>query len=561
MPDIRKQTRATSSAEALRIVDVCRSLVESAHDSIYVVDSRCRYLHVNPYHCARLGFSLAELTGKSYADFHSPEESSEFSRHVTSVIENGESLQREHQSSRDGCDFLRTFSPVVHSSSRGKKVIAVSVISQNVTEWKIAEQLYRTLAEKSPIGIFIVQDRLFVWANRRFQENTGYPAGEILGKDSLFMVHPKDRELVRQNSRARMKTGSVIPYEYRVVTKEGKILWCVGTVTSIEYKCRHATLGSQMDISMQKQAEDALKQSEERSRSIVDKIPDAYYEVDLRGNLRFCNEAYLKLFGYRREEMLDINFRHYVDKKNADMAIRTFKQVYKTGKPARKMDWKIINKNGDTRHVELSASLFSNAQGKPAGFRGIIRDITTRRKEEEIIRNQALHDHLTGLSNRLLFFDHLNMAIKRARRAQKMVGVIMLDLDHFKEINDRWGHAAGDTLLQDVAERLSSLVRDTDTVARPGGDEFCMVLPSINSHHDVIQITEKIVNAFHRPIHLDTGPVMVTASVGVALYPENGEDMDTLIQKADKAMYCAKNQGRNRYCLFEEFVKQKENSL
>lgn len=552
MTDIKKQTRATSSAEARRVVNVCRSLVESAHDSIYVVDSHCRYLHVNPYHCTRLGVPLDALTGKTYADFHSPEESAEFSRDVASVIEKGESLQREHRSSRDGCDFLRTFSPVANSSARGRKAIAVSVISQNVTQWKLAEHLYQTLAEKSPIGIFIVQDGLFVWVNRRFQENTGYAAGEILGKDSLFMVHPEDREFVRQSSLAMMHTGAIIPYEYRVVTKEGEILWYVGTVTAIEYKCRRATLGSQMDISLQKKAEDALKQSEDRSRSIVDNIPDAYYEVDLRGNLQFSNEAYLKLFGYRREEMLGLNFRRYVDKKNADIAIRTFAQVYKTRKPIKKMDWKIINKNGGTRHVELSVSLFCNAHGKPSGFRGIIQDITARRKEEEVIRNQALHDHLTGLSNRLLFYDRLNMAIKRARRAQKMVGVIMLDLDHFKDINDRFGHAAGDALLQEVSERLLSIVRDTDTVSRPGGDEFCIVLPSVNSRHDVIRIAEKIVDAFHRPIHLDTGPVVVTTSVGAALYPENGDNLDTLIQKADKAMYRAKNQGRNRYCFYEE---------
>jgi len=563
MADKKKQTRAATSAEARHVVDVCRSLVESANDSIYVVDRRCRYLHVNPYHCERLGVPLSDLAGKTYADFHFPEESAAFSRDVASVFENGTPLHREHHSSRDGCEFLRTFSPLFRSSSEGKKVVAVSVISRNVTEWKLAEHLYRTLAEKSPIGIFIVQNGLFVWANRRFQENTGYPIREILGKDSLFMVHPEDREFVRQSARFMMHAGSMIPYEYRVVTRDGEILWYVGTVTSIEYKYRHATLGSQMDISQQKRAEDALKQSEDRSRSIVDNIPDAYYEVDLRGNLQFCNDAYLKLFGYRRPEMLGLNFRGYVDKKHADGALRSFSQVYKTGKPVKKMDWKIINKNGDSRHVELSVSLFRDAHGRPAGFRGIIRDITARRKEEELIRSQALHDHLTGLSNRMLFYDRLHMAMKRARRSHKMVGVMMLDLDHFKDINDRWGHAAGDTLLREVAGRLLSIVRDTDTVSRPGGDEFCIALPSINSRSDVMQVAEKIVEAFHVPVQLEAGPVVVTASVGAALYPESGEDMDTLIQKADKAMYSAKSQGRNRYCFYEDSIltQRKESSL
>ncbi len=549
---VDKQTRPTTSHEKRRIVDVCRSLVESAHDSIYVVDRRGRYLHVNPQHCKRLHASLAELTGKTYADYHSPEETAEFTRHVKEVFEKGKPLQQQHKSDRDGCEFLRTFSPVQSASTGKNKVAAVSVISQNITEWKLAEHLYRTLAEKSSIGIFIVQDKRFVWVNRRFEENTGYAAREILGKDSLFMVHPDDREFVRKTARAMMHAGNVIPYEYRVVTKEGDVSWYMGTVTSIEYQCRHATLGSQMDISLQKQAEDALKQSEDRSRSIVDNIPDAYYEVDLRGNLIFFNDAYLKLFGSRRSEMAGLNFRRYVDKKHAEIALRTFSQVYKTGKPVKRMEWEIILKNGEARQVELSVSLVRNAQGKPAGFRGIVSDITARRKEEEVIRAQAFRDPLTGLSNRILFYDRLNMAVKRARRSQRMVGVIVLDLDHFKDINDRFGHQAGDSLLQEVAERLSAIVRDTDTVARPGGDEFCIILPSLASRHDVIQIADKIVESFRRPIALGADSVTVTTSVGAALYPGNGDDLDTLIQKADKAMYLAKNLGRNRYCFFEE---------
>jgi diguanylate cyclase (GGDEF)-like protein len=159
---------------------------------------------------------------------------------------------------------------------------------------------------------------------------------------------------------------------------------------------------------------------------------------------------------------------------------------------------------------------------------------------------------LTGLSNRILFYDRLNMAVRRAKRSHKWVGVLMLDLDHFKDINDQWGHAAGDTLLKDVAERLLTIVRDTDTVARPGGDEFWIALPSLSSHQDLTQIAEKIVDAFRKPFHLDAFGAVVTISVGAALYPENGEDFNTLMEKADKAMYRAKHLGRNRYCFYEE---------
>lgn len=530
--------------------DIFRNMVEATSDSVYMVDKACRYLYVNPKHCSRIGLAPHELVGRHYSEFHSPEETDIFIQNVEDVFQSGASFQRQYCSRRDGGEFLRTFSPVRIPPGKGV-VKAVSIMSKNITEWKLAEHLYTTLAEKSPIGIFIVQSKRFQWSNQRFLDNTGYTADDIIGADSLFMVHPDDRERVRSSALAMMRGESASPYEYRVVTKQGNILWYMGTVTSIEYKYQRATLGCQMDISLQKCAEDALKQSEERSRTIIDSITDAYYEVDLRGNLLLFNEAFLELFGYRQKEMLGVPYKRHVDKKNADIALRAFSQVYKTRKPLHKMEWEIINKSGESRQVELSVSLACNAEGKPRGFRGIMSDITARRKEEEAIRRQAFHDSLTNLANRILFNDRLTMAIKRAKRTQKMVAVMVIDLDYFKDVNDRWGHATGDLLLKEVADRLADKVRDTDTVARQGGDEFSVALSSLNNAGEARMIVEKIVASFYQPFRLDSVDAYVTASVGIALYPDHGEDFDTLIKKADKAMYEAKNQGRNRYCFYK----------
>ena len=530
--------------------DIYRNLVEATSDSIYMVDKECRYLYVNPKHCSRIGLQPDELIGKNYGELHSPEETNVFASNVADIFKSGQSFQRRYVSQRDGGEFLRTFSPVKESSNDGK-IIAASIISKNIMEWKLAEQLYATLAEKSPIGIFIVQNKRFCWSNQRFLDNTGYTADDITGADSLFMVHPDDREHVKVCALAMMRGETVFPYEYRVVTKKGDILWYMGTVASIEYKYQKATLGCQMDISLQKRAEDALKQSEERSQTIIDSITDAYYEVDLRGNLLLFNEAFLQLFGYRQEEMLGIPYKRYVDKKNSDIAFRAFSQVYKTGKPLNKMEWDIIHKSGEVRQVELSVSLARNAAGKPKGFRGIMSDITARRKAEEGIRRQAFHDSLTNLANRILFTDRLNMAIKRAKRSQKMVAIMVLDLDYFKDVNDRWGHAAGDLLLKEVADRLADKVRDTDTVARQGGDEFSVALSSLNNFDEARQVAEKIVSSFYQPFHLDAIDAYVTASLGIAMYPDHGDNIDSLINKADKAMYEAKNTGRNRFCFYK----------
>jgi len=554
--EVKKAPQEAKTKAFWQMDDIYRSLVEATSDSIYMVDKKCRYLYVNPKHCSRIGLQPDELTGRNYSEFHSTEETNIFAANVAEVFISGESFQRQYCSQRDSGEFLRTFSPVKTPSGKGK-ITAVSIISKNITEWKLAEHLYATLAEKSPIGIFIVQDKCFCWANQRFLDNTGYTADDIIGADSLFMVHPNDREHVMLCARAMMRGESASPYEYRVVTKKGSTLWYMGTVTSIEYKYRLATLGCQMDISLQKCAEDALKQSEERSRTIIDSITDAYYEVDLRGNLLLFNEAFMELFGYRQEEMLGQNYKKYVNKKHADIALRTFSQVYKTGKPLNKMEGEIINKNGEVRQVELSVNLARDAQSKPQGFRGIMSDITARQKATEAIRKQAFHDSLTNLANRILFNDRLNMAIKRAKRGQKMVAVMVLDLDNFKDINDRWGHATGDRLLKEAANRLADNVRDTDTVARQGGDEFSVALSSLNTFEEARQIAKKIVASFHQPFHLDLLDACVTISVGIAMYPDHGDDLDSLINKADKAMYEAKNMGRNRYCFYKTTFQER----
>ena len=546
--------RETNNAELQRKLDIYRNLVEATTDSIYMVDRLCRYMHVNPKHCQRLGKPQDDLVGSYYKDFHSPEETLDFTENVAEIFKTGLSFQREYHSSRDGSQFLRTFSPV-RTKLSGEEVTAVSVISKNVTEWKRAEHLYTTLAEKSPIGIFIIQDDHFQWVNPRLAESVGRKAHKILGMPSLSFVHPDDRQLVRMRAIAMLRGENILPYEYKVITKKKNILWYLETVTSIKFNGRRATLGSQMDITRQKMAEEALKQSEERSRTIIDTIADAYYETDLAGNMLMFNDALLKLFGYNSAETQGTNYCQYVDKKNADFAFRIFHQVYKTGKPVKKMQWEIDTKKKEKKNVELSVTLVCDGNGKPQGFRGILTDVTQRHKMDEIIRQQAFHDYLTTLPNRTLYYDRLNMAIKRARRDKKMIAVIIFDLDRFKEVNDNWGHATGDALLKAVAQRLQAMVRDTDTVARYGGDEFTIILPSINRKEDALLMARKIIKSFKEPFVLDACKPVVTASLGMAIYPTHSNDIDTLMKKADIAMYRAKARGRNRLCCWSNLAK------
>lgn len=178
------------------------------------------------------------------------------------------------------------------------------------------------------------------------------------------------------------------------------------------------------------------------------------------------------------------------------------------------------------------------------------RDITERKRIEDAIRHLAYHDVLTGLPNRILFTDRLVLAIAQAKRYQKTMAVMMLDLDRFKTINDTSGHHIGDLLLQSVGHRLTHTLREGDTVARLGGDEFMILLPEIKKAESSFRVAEKIILSFTQPFFCEGIELFTSASIGIAVYPEDGEDLDTLMKHADTAMYQAKSTGRNTYCRF-----------
>lgn len=204
------------------------------------------------------------------------------------------------------------------------------------------------------------------------------------------------------------------------------------------------------------------------------------------------------------------------------------------------------------RTLLLNARQIEREVGKERIILLAIEDITERKKYEEKIQQMAFHDSLTGLPNRKLFSDRLGIILAQARRNKKKVGIVMLDLDNFKDVNDTLGHDVGDTLLKAVAERLSGTLRKSDTVARFGGDEFVLIFPDMEVIEEAIQVVQKIIDRFHKPFLIDTHQLVVTTSIGIAVYPNDGMDEEILMKNADIAMYQAKQAGRARYQLYKE---------
>ncbi|NIS59663.1 MAG: diguanylate cyclase [Proteobacteria bacterium] len=276
----------------------------------------------------------------------------------------------------------------------------------------------------------------------------------------------------------------------------------------------------------------------------VEQSPTPVVITDSNGNIEYVNPKFAQLTGYASTEAIGQNPRILKSGKQPPELYEELWQMISNGK-----EWRgeFLNKkkNGDLYWEDASISAIKNEEGVITHFVGVKEDITERKKEEETMRQLAYHDPLTGLPNRLLFKDRLTIALAQANRNRHKLAVMLLDLDHFKDINDTLGHKVGDKLLKAVGKRLIGLLRKNDTVARMGGDEFLLLLPEVKKLEDASTIAQRVMGTLRKPCVVNGHKLRITASIGVALYPDDGQDDDSLMNHADNAMYWAKKEGRN----------------
>ena len=291
--------------------------------------------------------------------------------------------------------------------------------------------------------------------------------------------------------------------------------------------------------------EEELRKSEERFRAIFDNANDGILMVDTETKiLHTGNKKICKMLGYTIEEIKGMAVMDVYPKGGLPYIMEQFEKHLRRESTLAE-DIPVKRKDGSIFYADINSSLVTFA-GKTY-LMGIFRDITERKQSEEKIKHMAFHDALTSLPNRILFNDRLTLALAHAHRTKEMLAVMFLDLDRFKVINDTLGHTAGDQLLQSIANRLKNCVREDDTIARLGGDEFSLLLPGITHVEDVNSIARKIIEILKQPWMIGEQELYITTSIGIAIYPNDGEDAEALLKNADAAMYHAKEQGRNNY--------------
>jgi len=288
----------------------------------------------------------------------------------------------------------------------------------------------------------------------------------------------------------------------------------------------------------------------------VEQSPNSVVITDTDGIIEYVNPKFTRLTGYTSKE---VNGQSPNILKSGIHKPEYYKQLWDTITSGKVWRGEFYNnkKNGEFYWESASISPLTNEKGVITHFIAVKEDISERKKSEETILKMAYHDQLTGLPNRVLLIDRLNHLLAQGRRSKRLAAILFLDLDNFKHINDSFGHAEGDNLLKEVSERLNKHTRSCDTLARHGGDEFIILIDDLKKVDNITQVVERIFSEFNKPFVLNGQVCFVTTSIGISIYPDDGEDVSTLLKNADIAMYRAKEEGKNTYQLYEPAMTER----
>ncbi len=432
-------------------------------------------------------------------------------------------------------------------TSTGETVCVRTDISTAKQAEQEMRKLHRAL-EQSPASVVITDIQGNIeYVNPKFEELTGYRFAEVKGKNPRVLKSgDKSPEEYRELWDSIM-AGKVWRGQFHNKRKDGEIFWEAASISPVRDESGKTThfIAVKEDITARKLAEDQLRMN----ATVFDTTSEGILVTDADTRIITVNPAFTRITGYQAEEVLGRK-PNLLSSGRHNKAY--YEQMWQTLDTRGSWSGEIWNryKDGSVFPEWLSIVSIKDNEGQVTEYVAVFSDITVRKRNEEKIQRQANFDALTGLPNRTLLSDRLDRAVSRAHRESRKMALLFIDLDRFKVVNDTLGHVVGDQLLQQVSERLLNCVREVDTVARFGGDEFVILLGDIDKAEYAAEVAKHVITVLGGELDLAGRQVFIGASTGISLYPDDAQDADTLMRNADMAMYRAKDAGRNNYQFF-----------
>lgn len=515
------------------------------------------------------GYAPEELAGKSMKVlFSSSEDFAATSVRAYRALETLGSYREERALlRRDGSEIWCSLAgqPVGTEKANGE----IIWIAEDLSERRRAERDLRRSEERLALALRASDSGIWDWDiegdskfySPRYRELLGYRdlSNERFCAAFKFheALHPEDRERVREARKRAFETRAAYRQVFRLRLKDGAYRWFEGRGQA-QYNSNGMPVrfaGSITDVTELREREEALAQTraevsvvQERLRDAIERIPDAFALFDSEDRLVLCNRKYVDVFagGSDPEDLIGMSFEDLarLSIRNGEVIPAQFNGdaeawIAECVRMHRNPEaGEILLQTGDGRWFQMR-----ERRTRDGGIVGVRSDVTEIKASEAHVRHLAYHDPLTGLPNRRLLQDRMERSFTLARRNKTQVAVLLVDLDHFKNINDEHGHRVGDEVLREVASRLRICVRETDTVARHGGDEFVVLLPELQRPQDAARVADKIIEQIAAPVRVGALEFRASASIGISFYPVDGQDADSLVWMADKAMYRMKQEG------------------
>ncbi len=556
--------------------------IKTAPAGICILKDRI-FVEVNDKFCDIVGYQPNELIGKStrivYWDTQEFEQIGQ-SLYSGALNEGTSDTVESHWVRKDGSEIDVLLALTIIDSSKTDSEFIFSVL--DITDRKRAEEdivsarnMYLNVLDGSPVLIWRADTSTKCdWFNKSWLEFRGRSLEQEVGDSWLEGVHPDDIKKLLDLYVESFEKKVPFEIEYRLKRFDGQYRWIfnfsrpfilsngifvgfIGDCFDITAR-KEAEESLEKDIVSRKQTEEILANERNLLKTIINNLPDSVYVKDLNGRKILTNRADMDFIGINNEnEVLGKTDKELFPEDMANQYMVDDSQVLEKGQSIINKEEVVEDSSGIGRWLLTSKIPLRDDSGKISGLVGIGRDITERKHLENKLLNMAHYDSLTALPNRTLFFERVNTAIFHARRSKLQCCILFIDLDHFKSVNDTLGHSVGDILIRDAAARLMECIRESDTLARLGGGEFIVFLNGLDNGQQAQVIADRIRDKFNTPRNVAGHDLFITASIGLAVFPEDGNDLEELLKNADTAMYAAKDLGRNTYCFFNSLMNQK----